>query len=115
MTTCQVCSTGHRTIAEAQACGKPPAAAEPVVMSWDCREQPDLDQLAETIRTMSGGTVHLHQVDTGAQWYAIVLAPGEVDDQAVAGVYERWSKATRARTDPWACSSSRPTPTGTCT
>ncbi len=54
------------------------------VVSWDWREQPDLDRLATALREVSGGTVHLHQVDTGGQEYAIILSdrplcPLEID------------------------------------
>lgn len=44
------------------------------VLSWDWRGQPDLDRLARALFTVSGGTVHLRQVETGSDQYAIVLS-----------------------------------------
>ncbi len=54
------------------------------ILSWDWREQPDLDELAKALREVSGGSVHLHQVETGSDQYAIILSdralrPNEVD------------------------------------
>jgi hypothetical protein len=44
------------------------------VLSWDWRQQPDLDRLAQILLEISDGRVHLHQVDTGSDEYAIVLS-----------------------------------------
>jgi hypothetical protein len=67
----------------------------PVILSWDWKEQPDLLELAEAIHGVSGGTVHLHQVDTGSSDYAIVLAAEPLDERQVADVYEhRWDGET---------------------
>ncbi len=54
------------------------------VLSWDWRGQPDLDRLARIVHDVSGGLVHLQQVDTGSDEYAIVVAdrplsPAEAD------------------------------------
>lgn len=40
-------------------------------LSWDWREQPDLDELT---RILARHNVHLHQVDTGSDQYAVVIA-----------------------------------------
>jgi len=63
---------------------------EPVILSWDWREQPDLDELAKAVLEMSGGTVHIHAVETHSDQYAIVLADTELDDAVVAETYRRW-------------------------
>lgn len=69
---------------------EPQAVAAPVVVSWDCRQQPDLHELADTIRVLSGGRVHLHDVgDTGGQDYAVVLATEELTDAQVRAAWER--------------------------
>lgn len=65
------------------------SAPEPVVLSWDWKEQPDLDELAEIVREMSGGTVHIRQVETHSDEYAIVIAPNELDAAVAYGIYER--------------------------
>jgi hypothetical protein len=59
------------------------------MLSWDWKEQPDLDRLARQIRLLSLGTVHLHQVDTDSDQFAIVLATTELDPAGVKDVYER--------------------------
>jgi hypothetical protein len=62
---------------------------EPVILSWDYGEQPDLDRLAAAVRDMSGGAVHMHEVDTGSSDYAIVVAPTQLDEHAVADMWNR--------------------------
>ena len=59
------------------------------VLTWDWREQPDLDHLGRLICDLSGGTVHLHQVDTGSDQYAIVLATTKLDARSVCEIYDR--------------------------
>lgn len=56
-------------------------------MSWDYREQPDLGTLDEILAEVSGGRIHLHQVDTGSDQYAIVVADREL---TAAEVDEAW-------------------------
>ena len=68
----------------------PPADPTPAVLTWDWREQPDPDELARAVRDVSGGTVHIRQVDTGSDQYAIVVAAADLDDEAVQDVYDRW-------------------------
>lgn len=61
--------------------------AEPVLLTWDHAEQPDMDQLAAAVRKLYGG--HVHEVDTGDDQYAIVLSTAEVDGQEVDAMYQR--------------------------
>ncbi len=54
------------------------------ILSWNWRGQPDLERLATALREVSGGAVHLHEVDTGSDEYAIILSdrplrPLEID------------------------------------
>lgn len=45
------------------------------VLSWDYREQPDITELAKHVLELSGGAVHITNVDdTGCDAYAIVIA-----------------------------------------
>lgn len=60
------------------------------ILSWDWKEQPDLDQLREALREVSGGTVHLHEVDTGSDQFAVVLTDREWSDDEVQLGYDRW-------------------------
>jgi hypothetical protein len=61
---------------------------QPEILSWDWREQPNLDQLAAALGRVSGGTVHLAQVDTGSDEYAIVLSPMPLSDAEVRAAWE---------------------------
>ncbi len=54
------------------------------ILSWDWREQPDLDALAAVVWDVSHGAVRLYRVDTGSDDVAIIMSdrplrPGEVD------------------------------------
>lgn len=66
-----------------------PAAA---IMSWDCRQQPDLDELAGLLRNLTGGGLHLHSADTGSDEYGIVLSTVSLDEVTATTVWrERWN------------------------
>lgn len=58
------------------------------ILTWDYREQPDLDALGEAIRTLSRGAVDLRAVpDTGSDSYAVVVADHPLTD---AEAQEAW-------------------------
>lgn len=44
------------------------------VMSWDYREQIDLDELTAYVGELFGDRVHLTQVDTGSDQYVVVIS-----------------------------------------
>lgn len=46
---------------------------DPRILTWDWRGQIDLADLARVLTEVSNGTVHLTEVDTGDDQYAIVL------------------------------------------
>lgn len=56
-------------------------------LSWDCREQPDLEELGRILAEVSGGRIHLHQVGTGCDQYGIVVADREL---TAAEVDQAW-------------------------
>ncbi len=66
-------------------------------MTWDCGQQPDLDVLAAHIHDLSAGALRLHQVDTGGNEYAIVLATTPLTVTQAAEVFDQW--LTGAATD----------------
>lgn len=59
------------------------------VLTWDYRQQPDIDALTEGIRDLSGGRLYLHQVDTGGDEYAVVLSTADLTDAGARVVWER--------------------------
>lgn len=72
-------------VAETRPTGEAP---DPRVLTWDWRQQPDLADLAAAIRDLSGGTVLLHEVATGSDESAVVLARG-LDEQGATKAYQR--------------------------
>jgi hypothetical protein len=59
------------------------------VLSWDWRQQPDLDELARILADLSGGRLHLRQVETGSDEYAVVIADGPLSEWDAGRAYER--------------------------
>jgi hypothetical protein len=57
------------------------------VLTWDWRQQPDLARLARILLEVSGGTVHLAEVDTGSDEYAIVLSGRFLSEAEVDAAY----------------------------
>jgi hypothetical protein len=66
--------------------------AEQRVLTWDWKEQPDLAELGRAVAELSGGRVHLAEVDTQSDQFAIVLSTVPLDEQTAAELYERWRK-----------------------
>jgi hypothetical protein len=61
------------------------------VLSWDWKAQPSLDRFARIISDLSGGNVHLAQVNTGSDEYAVVLSDEPLNkDEAVEVYRRRW-------------------------
>lgn len=55
----------------------------PIVLTWDWKEQPDVDALASAVREVSGETCHIRAVDTGGDEYAIVVSHDQLDRDEV--------------------------------
>jgi hypothetical protein len=49
------------------------------VVSWDWKEQPDLDKLGDVIRRVSGGACDLRAIDTAGDDYAVVVSDHVMD------------------------------------
>jgi hypothetical protein len=62
-----------------------PARAE--LMTWDWKEQIDLGLLGHLITDMSHGQLHLHEVETGDDQYAIVLSDAPLTDLQAFEIY----------------------------
>lgn len=60
------------------------------VLTWDWKEQPDLDDLARIVHDVSQCHVHLYQVDTGSDQYALVVARNPIGSQAAHDAYRRY-------------------------
>lgn len=60
------------------------------ILSWDWREQPDMEQFGKVVEELSGGRVHLHEVNTGSDQYAVVLTDENLPFAEVDAVYRDW-------------------------
>lgn len=60
------------------------------VFTWDWREPPDMEQLAQILHNVSGGTVHLRMVETGSDQYAAVISAADLGEAGAQATYERW-------------------------
>lgn len=76
----------------ATSCGCRQFAADPAagvrLLTWGCRTQPDLDALAAAVLDVSGGRVHLVQVDTGGDEYAVAVATRPLDADEALRLWE---------------------------
>lgn len=58
------------------------------VISWDWREQIDLGKLGEVIRTLSGGTLDLREVNTDGDFYAVVISDQPIPAEQAQALFE---------------------------
>lgn len=65
-------------------------ATRAAVLSWDYREQPDMDHLALVLSELTDNLIHVYQPDTGSDQYAVVITTGPVDAAAVRQAFNRW-------------------------
>lgn len=59
-------------------------------LTWDYREQPDLDDLAAAVWEISNGRVHIANVETRSDQYAIVVSAEKLP---LAEVDRLWQEA----------------------
>jgi hypothetical protein len=58
------------------------------VVSWDWREQPNMEAIARHVSELSSGQVIMRELSTGSDQYAWVLADRAVsDDEAMAVLF----------------------------
>lgn len=60
------------------------------VISWGCREQPDIDDLKATLKVVSGGTVTCAMAHTRSDEYALVVSSAPIDEQEATKVFDWW-------------------------
>ncbi len=61
------------------------------LLTWDWREQPDLKELGRALAEVSGGRIHLAEVETGDDQFAIVIADAPVSEAEATEIYRtRW-------------------------
>lgn len=58
------------------------------VVAWDWKDQMPLDDLKDAL---SRGYIHLSEVDTKGDWYAIALSRETLDEETAEGAFLRWS------------------------
>lgn len=57
------------------------------VISWDWRQQLDLEKLGEVVRRVSGGSCDITPIDTGSDDYAVVITDHLVDRDEARHLY----------------------------
>lgn len=60
------------------------------VMTWDWREQPDIDDLGGIIDVLSGGALHVMEPDTDSDEHALVISTVPLDADQAKDVFRRW-------------------------
>lgn len=74
------------------------------VLSWDWEEQPPLDRVATLVRDLSGGAVHMHQVDdTGHDEYALIVAGRELSGEQIAAAWDRHGRGVEVKASSGPC------------
>lgn len=64
--------------------------AEMVIISWDYREQIDRAELHRAVHDISGGRVHIREIDTDSDQYAVLVSDEPADDETAMAAYEEW-------------------------
>lgn len=66
---------------------------EPRVLSWDWKEDAPIWDFAELVREISGGTVHITEVDTGSDQCAYIVSAAPLTADEARRLYEkRWER-----------------------
>jgi hypothetical protein len=58
------------------------------IFTWDCNQQPDMENIASFVAEISGGKVIMAEVDTQSDEYAWVVADHQVSDREGQRMYE---------------------------
>jgi len=67
------------------------------LLTWDHRDQPDLDELAGLLRDLTGGKVRLGIAVTGDDQYAILLSVEGADLFSASVAYDRFQETGETR------------------
>jgi hypothetical protein len=60
---------------------------KPQLVTWDWKEQPDVERVARALAEVSGGAIYVYDVDTQSDQFAWVIASGELTPDEVAQAY----------------------------
>lgn len=63
---------------------------EMVIVSWDYRDQIDRAELHRAVYDISGGRVHITEIATDSDQYAVIVSDEPVDDETALAAYEEW-------------------------
>lgn len=53
--------------------------------TWDCRQQPPMDEIAAAVAEMSGGSVRMSMPETGTDEYRLIVSAPGVSDLVAIG------------------------------
>jgi hypothetical protein len=60
------------------------------ILSWDTNQSPDIEDLAKLIHTLSDGKLHLREIDTKSDFYAVVISDAELDEATTDRLFGQW-------------------------
>lgn len=70
--------------------GRSQFASRSRVVTWDWREQPSIEDLRQAIAWASDDEVHIYEVKTGNDEYAVVISNGTFGKAEVDEIYQDW-------------------------
>lgn len=64
------------------------------ILSWDWKEQFNIDDLIQVVNELSGGKLHVKNIeDTGGDEYAIIVSTEPLSDEKAQEIFEsRWDE-----------------------
>ena len=60
------------------------------VLTWAWKSQPDLQELTQMIREVTGASFYLTDADTGSDQFAVVVTREPVTEAEANAVYQAW-------------------------
>lgn len=66
----------------------PDATKMPMVMTWDWKEETDLNQLGQMVRAVSGDRAYIYDIITDSDQRACVVSPRKLTDAEAIAIYQ---------------------------
>lgn len=62
----------------------------PQIVTWDWKEYAPMGDVGRAIEEVSNNQVHLYEVDTGSDQFAVVVSNKSLTTDEVQGIYKAW-------------------------
>lgn len=60
------------------------------IVSWDWREQIDVDELFMALAAVSDGKLYAQDIDTGSDQFAVAISTGSLTQEQLKAEYDKW-------------------------